>query len=364
MPNYRSRSRQFARLLGGNGQLKTEVVPVEAPTWETLENKPADLASDSEVAAVQTNVTAVQQSLNTHNHDTRYLKPNGDGSQLTGIDALPSQTGKGGLFLTTDGTNASWQDPTPFTTAGGTVIEANGYRYHVFTSSGTFQVTEGSGNVEYFIVGGGGGGGSEKIVSNNYGGAGGGGAGGLIIGTAFTGTGGYPVVIGAGGSGGNNSGGNNGGNTTFNGITMNGGGRGGGWNQGGASGASGGGGGSTYGTTSGGGSIAGQGHNGGGGWYWSGMGGRGGSGGGYVGAGHNSHSSNWNADTPSAAGYFTDFSGTNLEYCKGGHGSGGGGANALGGAHGPANRGWGGGGASYRNGGNGSSGMVIIRYQI
>ena len=31
-----------------------------------------------------------------------------DGSALTGIDSLPSQTGNSGKFLTTDGSNASW----------------------------------------------------------------------------------------------------------------------------------------------------------------------------------------------------------------------------------------------------------------
>lgn len=31
-----------------------------------------------------------------------------DGSALTGIDALPTQTGQAGNYLTTDGTNASW----------------------------------------------------------------------------------------------------------------------------------------------------------------------------------------------------------------------------------------------------------------
>jgi hypothetical protein len=34
----------------------------------------------------------------------------GDGSALTGIEALPSQTGNADKFLTTDGTNASWAD--------------------------------------------------------------------------------------------------------------------------------------------------------------------------------------------------------------------------------------------------------------
>ena len=39
---------------------------------------------------------------------TDYLTPTGDGSGLTGIDALPSQTGNNGYYLTTDGSSASW----------------------------------------------------------------------------------------------------------------------------------------------------------------------------------------------------------------------------------------------------------------
>ena len=34
----------------------------------------------------------------------------GDGSGLTGVDSLPSQTGNNGLFLTTDGSTASWAE--------------------------------------------------------------------------------------------------------------------------------------------------------------------------------------------------------------------------------------------------------------
>jgi len=41
--------------------------------------------------------------------DARFLQPTGDGSQLTGIDALPTQTGYANKFLKTDGTNASWE---------------------------------------------------------------------------------------------------------------------------------------------------------------------------------------------------------------------------------------------------------------
>ena len=39
---------------------------------------------------------------------TDVLAPTGDGSGLTGIDALPTQTGNTGKFLTTDGSTASW----------------------------------------------------------------------------------------------------------------------------------------------------------------------------------------------------------------------------------------------------------------
>jgi len=39
---------------------------------------------------------------------TTVLAPNGDGSSLTGIDALPTQTSQSGKFLTTNGSAASW----------------------------------------------------------------------------------------------------------------------------------------------------------------------------------------------------------------------------------------------------------------
>jgi|DEB0MinimDraft_12_1074336.scaffolds.fasta_scaffold11280_3 hypothetical protein len=61
----------------------------------------------------------------------------GDGSGLTGVDSLPSQTGNAGEFLTTDGTSASWAEisasPTLEATASGAlangdmvIINANG----------------------------------------------------------------------------------------------------------------------------------------------------------------------------------------------------------------------------------------------
>ena len=39
---------------------------------------------------------------------TTVLAPNGNGSNLTGIDALPSQSGNANKFLTTNGSAASW----------------------------------------------------------------------------------------------------------------------------------------------------------------------------------------------------------------------------------------------------------------
>jgi hypothetical protein len=77
---------------------------------------------------------------------------------------------------------------------GGTTIDSNGYRIHIFTSSSTpgFEITDlGSGTVEVLVVAGGGGGST-----------GGGGAGGLRnVPYTFTATGAYPITIGAGGAG-------------------------------------------------------------------------------------------------------------------------------------------------------------------
>ena len=39
---------------------------------------------------------------------TSVLAPNGDGSALTGISSLPSQSGNAGKYLSTNGSAASW----------------------------------------------------------------------------------------------------------------------------------------------------------------------------------------------------------------------------------------------------------------
>jgi hypothetical protein len=96
----------------------------------------------------------------------------------------------------------------PFSATGGNVsalAPGNGYKYHTFTSPGTFTVsTVGTpATVEVLIVAGGGGGG------NRWGG--GGGAGGLIYGATIPVTAtSYPISIGTGG------GGATGGSTGFN----------------------------------------------------------------------------------------------------------------------------------------------------
>ena len=84
-----------------------------------------------------------------------------------------------------------------FSASGGNVdgLEpGNGYKYHTFTSPGTFTVSDGSGDFEVLLVGGGGGG-------RDGGGAagGGGGAGGLTyIPSTTQSAGSYPVVVGPG----------------------------------------------------------------------------------------------------------------------------------------------------------------------
>lgn len=81
---------------------------------------------------------------------------------------------------------------------GGTITDVGGFRYHTFTSSGTFEVTSGSGNVDYLTVaGGGGGGGHTKSTSTK---SGGGGAGGVAYGTTMLSSGSYTITVGAGGT--------------------------------------------------------------------------------------------------------------------------------------------------------------------
>ena len=261
--------------------------------------------------------------------------------------------------------NGAWNEMTndPFSASGGSESTSGGYKYHTFTSSGTFTVHAGNTNADILIVAGGGGGSGGSGLMHG----GGGGAGGMIELTAHSiAAGGYTITI--GGGGGNNA---NGSNTTAFSNTAIGGGDGGeeaggsGLSRSGDSGGSGGG--ASY-TGSGGSGTSGQGQPGGtgvSGGYWAT-----GGGGGKVGnGGHAGNNSNagaggagkaWNGTTYAGGGGGCTSGGGNP--ASGGAGGGGNGArNAS--NHGTANRG-GGGGASDRPsvGGNGGSGIVIIKY--
>ena len=230
--------------------------------------------------------------------------------------------------------------------------------------------------IEYLIVAGGGGGGGWST-------AGGGGAGGLLQSVTKFSAGTYTVTVGAGGTRGDNGSsrkGSNGGNSQFGASLIAYGGGGGGANTGdfnGLNGGSGGGGFQGSGATGIGGSgVADQGNNGGnGGGSW-----RSGSGGGAGAAG-----------TPGVGGYGSARGGIgkisridfNREYYAGGGASGGctngdnsgglggggnGGRTNTDGTNGQTNRGGGGGGGGCYNtratfGGNGGSGIVMIRYR-
>ncbi len=82
----------------------------------------------------------------------------------------------------------------PFSATGGTTVEpGNGYKYHVFSSSGSFEATGGAEICEIFLVGGGGGA-SDSL-------AGGGGAGGVVyLQNQYIPKGTYTITIGGGGA--------------------------------------------------------------------------------------------------------------------------------------------------------------------
>jgi len=262
---------------------------------------------------------------------------------------------------------------------GGTIIIEDNFRKHVFTSSGTLNVTglgiPSNRTVEYLVVAGGGGGGSGGPDGSGF--AGGGGAGGLLIGNVLLSqTGPYSITVGGGGAGvgpGGGSAPNNGGNSSISviGISSTGGGFGGSSGTAnpktGSPGGSGGGGGNPG---SGGTGISGQGNPG---------GGSGGGGGGRGAAG-----------TPDVGGIGLPISWLPASYgtpgpapgrwFSGGGGAGNGpGAGDLGGAGGggrggPAptqpvltagttNTGGGGGGSGFSSSGaGGGSGIIAIRY--
>lgn len=266
------------------------------------------------------------------------------------------------------------------TATGGTIVTTGGFKYHTFTSSGTFQVTAGSGLIEVFVLGGGGAGGGDFSGGSFY--AGGGGSGGGLYNPAYyVEVGSYTVVIGGGGVPNtlSNGFGGDGGNSVFGNITALGGGGGSRGNGDstttyvGRNGGSGGGGGSsngvggtstqsiTNGVAYGNNGAIGQGIGGGGGGLGSQPipGGFGGIGkyilnqanriGGGGGAGSFSNLGNNAFDGGGKGGYWNGSNDSN-----------------SGGTAGTANTGGGGGGLGYPTGvgGAGGSGIVIVKYKV
>lgn len=255
--------------------------------------------------------------------------------------------------------------PTVTATGGTTTTLADGSKLHTFTSGANFVVSGGSLTVEYLLVAGGGGGGA---ATNDQ--AAGGGAGGQVLaGTATLAAGTYAVTVGALGAGGTVAGtatGSTGGNSTFNGLTARGGSGGGGSETAGVSGYLGGGGGSDSGGLSGGtGSI-----------YAGGDGGSNGGGGGAGAGGAGGDSPGFGVGGSGGTGVYSSITGTAVGYGGGGSGAGyadagtvgdfGGGRGATysgAGSAATALRGAGGGGGRFSsNGGNGSAGVVYLRY--
>jgi hypothetical protein len=280
--------------------------------------------------------------------------------------------------------NGSWTNVAQaFIASGGTVVSSGGYKYHTFTSSGTFTVTSGTTSVDFLVVAGGGGGGSRH--------GGGGGAGGYQTGSYTAVAGNYTVTIGAGGVGAvkDTTGAANGGNSSVFGTTSTGGGLGPGYTITTNPGNGGSGGGAANkgsGSFTGGSGTAGQGNDGGdvtsGGANWAAAGGGGattagggstggtGVSGGNGGTGSNSVSTWATATSTGDSGYYAGGGGGSGSHGNGSGGSGGSGGGGDGVAlnegnanDGTVNTGGGGGGSRDYNGGAGGSGIVIIRYQ-
>ena len=98
----------------------------------------------------------------------------------------------------------TWSIAIPFATSGGTSYDAGaGYTGVYFTANGTFTISTGAKNIEYFALSGGsgGGGGGNNTGLANRGGGGGGAGGNYTSGTLTSAsTGNYVITIGGGGS--------------------------------------------------------------------------------------------------------------------------------------------------------------------
>jgi len=251
---------------------------------------------------------------------------------------------------------------TKITATGGSTSTVSGFKVHDFTSSGTFEITAGTGELEVLVVGGGG---SEGGGNSGCHGGGGGGGGGVFHRFITLGVGKYQVTI--GGGGGFRS---NGGDSRFFSIRALGGGAGGPSLTGNGNSGGSGGGASRHTTSNQGGAstqlsqvLGGLGNAGGN----IGSNTNPGGGGGAGGVGQSGNTSETNPGRGGPGVQFTQF-GVNTYFGAGGNGNGGGSDEGPEGqtgtsSHGAANTGAGGGGSS--GGGtrfSGGSGRVMIRY--
>jgi hypothetical protein len=295
-------------------------------------------------------------------------------TEVTAYNFKVVATNAGG---TTIGNSVAFNTTAVFSATGGIVTTSEGYTIHTFNSSGTFQVTAGSRNVEVLVVAGGGGGGGQS----GYNGNGGGGAGGLVYNPSFAiSVGSYPVTVGTGGTG--SSPPTKGGNSVFGTITATGGGGGGHGSTAtvASSGGSGGGGCASAPYDIGAAGTTGQGNAGGNGNPTTDYPGGGGGGAGAVGSNGIAGGGPGGAGLQypqfatvggSPPGWFAGGGGgSNINATQagglGGQGGGGNGScvsgNPFPGSAGTANTGGGGGAGRNINGYNGGSGIVIIRY--
>ena len=112
----------FIMLFGGIGGLASQVADNTITTAKIADSAVHDVKINSMSASKLTGAL-----------------PAIDGSSLTGIDALPSQTGEAGNYLTTDGTNASWSQLD--TDANSTT---KGLYEHAATISADYSITSGN----------------------------------------------------------------------------------------------------------------------------------------------------------------------------------------------------------------------------
>ena len=127
-----------------------------------------------------------------------WINVTGVTDRIQRIFDIPLSVNTKGLSIDVSGTNmlySGWNLPVG-TGSGGSTITSGSYKYHVFTTNGTFTVSTAPITVEYLIIGGGGAGGSSH--------GGGGGAGRVVSNSGVTNfsvtPGTYSVVVGAGGT--------------------------------------------------------------------------------------------------------------------------------------------------------------------